>query len=196
MTSFRIERDSMGEMQVPAEAYYGAQTARAVENFPISTLRFGRSFIRALALVKLAAAKANSELGLLSEKKAEAHANAVAAASAQQVARGPLGLTDVAQMAQQHISDEVIITHIRTNGVVYHLSAAEIEYLKASGVSDAVVIEMQATANRVPRRRNASRRHRHLAIHIRLYWPSERRSSSSARPALQHGSFREALNGR
>jgi fumarate hydratase class II len=72
MTSFRIERDSMGEMQVPADAYYGAQTARAVENFPISKLRFGRSFIRALALIKLAAAKANSELGLLPEKKAEA----------------------------------------------------------------------------------------------------------------------------
>src|ERR1051326_2728152 len=72
MTTFRIERDSMGEMQVPADAYYGAQTARAVENFPISKLRFGRSFIRALALIKLAAARANSELGLLPENKAQA----------------------------------------------------------------------------------------------------------------------------
>jgi fumarate hydratase, class II len=72
MPDFRIERDSMGEMQVPADAYYGAQTARAVENFPISKLRFGRPFIRALALVKLAAAKANQELGLLAEGKAQA----------------------------------------------------------------------------------------------------------------------------
>ena len=47
MAEFRTERDSMGEMQVPADAYYGAQTARAVENFPISKSRFGRPFIRA-----------------------------------------------------------------------------------------------------------------------------------------------------
>ncbi|MCG0239780.1 MAG: aspartate ammonia-lyase, partial [Firmicutes bacterium] len=46
MSEYRIERDSMGEMRVPANAYYGAQTARAVENFPISGLRFPREFIR------------------------------------------------------------------------------------------------------------------------------------------------------
>jgi fumarate hydratase class II len=56
---FRIERDSMGEMRVPAGALYGAQTARAIENFPISGKRFPRSFIRALALIKSAAAKVN-----------------------------------------------------------------------------------------------------------------------------------------
>jgi fumarate hydratase class II len=55
---FRVERDSMGEFQVPADAYYGAQTMRAVENFPISNLRFPRSFI-------LAASQVNSDLGLL-----------------------------------------------------------------------------------------------------------------------------------
>jgi fumarate hydratase, class II len=83
MSDFRIERDSMGEMQVPAEAYYAAQTARAVENFPISKLRFGRPFIRALAMVKLAAAKANAELGLLPEDKAK-----VILAAAQEVVDG------------------------------------------------------------------------------------------------------------
>lgn len=67
---YRIERDSMGEMQVPADALYGASTARAVENFPISGLRFPRAFIRALGLIKLAAARTNAELGLLSEEKA------------------------------------------------------------------------------------------------------------------------------
>ncbi len=65
MAEFRIERDSMGEMQVPKDAYYGAQTARAVENFPISKLRFGRRFLRALGLIKAAAARANMEIGLL-----------------------------------------------------------------------------------------------------------------------------------
>src|SRR2546430_10745090 len=61
----RTERDSMGEMPVPADAYYGAQTARAVENFPISNLRFSRQFIRALGLIKKQAAITNNSLGLL-----------------------------------------------------------------------------------------------------------------------------------
>jgi fumarate hydratase class II len=56
---FRTERDTMGEMRVPADALYGAQTARAIENFPIAGRRFPRSFIRALGLVKSAAAKVN-----------------------------------------------------------------------------------------------------------------------------------------
>src|SRR2546428_2775841 len=71
-TDFRTEADSMGQMQVPADAYYGAQTARAVENFPISDLRFPREFIRALGLIKKHAAITNSELGLLDPKIAKA----------------------------------------------------------------------------------------------------------------------------
>jgi fumarate hydratase class II len=65
----RTERDSMGEMQVPADAYYAAQTARAVENFPISNLRFSRRFISALGLIKWAAAEINYGLGLIDEKR-------------------------------------------------------------------------------------------------------------------------------
>ena len=61
----RIERDSIGEMEVPADAYYGASTRRAQLNFPISDLRFPRSFIRALAFIKLAAARVNHGLGQL-----------------------------------------------------------------------------------------------------------------------------------
>ncbi len=61
----RIETDSMGEMRVPADSYYGAQTARAVENFPISSLRFPRTFIRALGLIKKHAAMANESLGMV-----------------------------------------------------------------------------------------------------------------------------------
>jgi len=75
---FRIERDSMGEMRVPANALYAAQTARAVENFPISGLRFPRSFIRALGLVKKHAAGSNAELGLLPQDLATAIENAAA----------------------------------------------------------------------------------------------------------------------
>ncbi|MEP0846953.1 MAG: class II fumarate hydratase [Phycisphaerae bacterium] len=66
----RIERDSMGEMQVPADAYYGASTQRAVLNFPVSNYRFDRQFIRALGLIKYAAAEANKSLGRLDGKLA------------------------------------------------------------------------------------------------------------------------------
>src|SRR5262245_24178907 len=62
---YRIERDSMGEVRVASEALYGAQTQRAVDNFAISGLRFPRSFIRALGLIKAAAAKVNGDLGEL-----------------------------------------------------------------------------------------------------------------------------------
>jgi fumarate hydratase class II len=69
---FRTEADSMGEMKVPADAYYGAQTARAVENFPISSLRFSREFIRALGLIKKHAAATNAGLGYVPAKIAKA----------------------------------------------------------------------------------------------------------------------------
>ena len=65
----RTEKDSMGEMRVPADAYYGAQTGRAVENFPISDLRFSRRFIAAMGLVKWSCAEINQKLGLFDEKR-------------------------------------------------------------------------------------------------------------------------------
>lgn len=71
MSNTRIEKDSMGEMEVPAQALYGATTQRAVLNFPISKLRFSKRFIGALGLIKYCAAKANAELGLLTRDKAE-----------------------------------------------------------------------------------------------------------------------------
>src|SRR6202051_686578 len=70
--SFRIERDSMGELQVPAEALWGAQTQRAVQNFPISGIPLPRAFIAALAPGERAAARANTRLGLLDAQIAQA----------------------------------------------------------------------------------------------------------------------------
>lgn len=70
MTDFRIERDSIGEVSIPANALYGAQTQRAIENFPISGIRFPRVFLRSLGLIKVAAAKINAETGLLDNEKA------------------------------------------------------------------------------------------------------------------------------
>jgi fumarate hydratase, class II len=81
----RTERDSMGEFDVPEDAYYGANTMRAVVNFPISDLRLPRGFIRALGLIKKAAAQTNAELGLLEPRLAEAVVRA-----AQDVADGAL----------------------------------------------------------------------------------------------------------
>ena len=68
----RIERDTMGELAVPADAYYGVQTARAIENFPISSMRMPRSVIRAMGLIKRAAAAVNYALGLLMQQPADA----------------------------------------------------------------------------------------------------------------------------
>ena len=82
-SSHRIERDALGEMTVPADALYGAQTQRAVENFPISGRRFGRRFIEALGRIKESAAETNAELGLLDGGVAGA-----IAAAAGEVARG------------------------------------------------------------------------------------------------------------
>src|ERR1700694_4781489 len=81
----RVERDSMGEMNVPADAYYGASTQRAVLNFPISDLRFPRAFIRALGQIKQAAAQVNEALGTVDSQIAEAIVRA-----AQEVVDGKL----------------------------------------------------------------------------------------------------------
>ena len=83
--STRIEKDSLGEMPVPESAYYGAQTARAARNFPISGQRFGRPFIQAIGLIKRAAAEVNQDLGLLEARVAGAIVQA-----AQEVVDGKL----------------------------------------------------------------------------------------------------------
>src|SRR2546423_12787414 len=81
----RLEKDSMGEMVVPESALFGASTQRAVLNFPISGYRFSRPFIRALGLIKWAAAQANHDLGLL-----DAHRAAFIVQAAEEVVEGKL----------------------------------------------------------------------------------------------------------
>jgi fumarate hydratase class II len=84
-TTTRVERDTMGEMEVPKDAYYGASTQRAVINFPVSGIRLPRRFLRAIGLIKSAAAQVNRDLGLLDAALADAIAQA-----AQEVADGRL----------------------------------------------------------------------------------------------------------
>src|SRR3954467_4280908 len=81
----RVEKDSMGEMSVPVSALYGASTQRAVLNFPVSGYRFSRPFIRALGLIKWAAAQANHDLGLL-----DAHRSSLIVQAAEEVVDGKL----------------------------------------------------------------------------------------------------------
>src|SRR5437879_2809804 len=95
---YRLDRDSMGEVKVPSSAYYGAETQRAVQNFPISGLRLPKEFIRAMALVKLSAARANMQLGLLDPKKAEA------------VEKKAREFDDVVKAGRTHLQDAVPIT--------------------------------------------------------------------------------------
>ncbi len=83
-----------------------------------------------------------------SEKKTEARV----AAAMNPPHGGPLGITDVVQMAQSHISDDVIISQIRSTGSVFHLSSNDTIWLKQQGVSDRLIQEMLASANRYPRR--------------------------------------------
>ena len=73
MSNTRIVQDSMGEISIPAEAHYGAQTQRAVENFPVSGLTLPPAFIHALGRVKQACAEANHHLGLLDDQRFSRH---------------------------------------------------------------------------------------------------------------------------
>jgi len=107
---FRIEKDSMGEMRVPSDALYGAQTQRAVENFPISNLRFPREFVRAMGLIKLAAARANMDLGLLDRTVGDAIVKA-----AQEVIDGELDRHFVLDIFQTGSGTS---TNMNTNEVI------------------------------------------------------------------------------
>jgi fumarate hydratase class II len=107
---FRVEKDSMGEMKVPADAYYGAQTGRAVENFPISDLRFPRGFIAAMGLIKWGCAEINFGLGLLDEKKEK-----LVKQAAQEVIEGKLDAQFVVDIFQTGSGTS---TNMNTNEVV------------------------------------------------------------------------------
>ena len=85
-------------------------------------------------------------IGNAEDKREKAHAAAVAATFA-----GPQHLQEIAGMAVNHISDDVIVSKVRSSGLIYRLSGSDITYLKTYGVSDAVIVEMNATATRYPR---------------------------------------------
>ena len=109
----RVERDSMGEMAVPTDALYGASTQRAVLNFPISGQRFPRGFIRALALIKLAAAETNNELGLLEPDVARAIAAAAAAvADGDHDAQFPIDIYQTGSGTSTNTNMNEVVAHL------------------------------------------------------------------------------------
>ncbi len=139
MPTSRIEKDSLGEVHVPADARYGAQTQRAKENFPISSLRFPRRFIEALGTVKRAAAHANNGLGLLDAAKALAIADA-----ADRVAQGQLDDEFVLDIFQTGSGTS---TNMNANEVIAHVAS---ESMKADhGVHPNDDVNMGQSSNDV-----------------------------------------------
>ena len=116
--TYRIEKDSMGELQVPADALWGAQTQRAVENFPISGLPMPRQFIAALGLVKWAAAGANSELGLLKSDIAVAIQRAsLSVSNGDHDAEFPIDVFQTGSGTSSNMNANEVISHLATKGL-------------------------------------------------------------------------------
>ena len=113
MSKFRIEHDSMGELQVPAEALYGAQTQRAIDNFPISGLHLPREFIRALGLIKAAAADVNLALGYLKRHQASAISKAaLAVANGEYDRQFPIDIFQTGSGTSTNMNANEVIAHL------------------------------------------------------------------------------------
>ncbi|MBT8092014.1 MAG: aspartate ammonia-lyase, partial [Gammaproteobacteria bacterium] len=113
--AFRIEKDSMGELEVPADALWGAQTQRAVNNFPISGIAMPRQFIAALGLVKWAAAGANAELALLETEIAVAiQKAALAVAAGDYDEHFPIDVFQTGSGTSSNMNANEVISHIAT----------------------------------------------------------------------------------
>jgi len=116
-SEYRMEKDSMGELKVPATALWGAQTQRAVQNFPISGLTMPAEFIRALGLIKEAAARANRELGLLDAERALA-----IEAAARKVSKGevneqfPIDVFQTGSGTSSNMNANEVIAHLANHG--------------------------------------------------------------------------------
>jgi len=112
-SEYRLERDSMGELKVPARALWGAQTQRAVDNFPVSGRPLPRAFIRALALIKQAAAQANAKLGLLEPALAQAIGSAAAqVASGTHDAQFPIDVFQTGSGTSSNMNANEVIAHL------------------------------------------------------------------------------------
>ncbi|HEY8845803.1 MAG TPA: class II fumarate hydratase [Candidatus Limnocylindrales bacterium] len=147
----RIERDSMGEIEVPADAFYGASTQRAVLNFPISGQRFPRPFIRALALIKEAAAETNADLGLLDADVAEAIATAAAeVAEGRYDAQFPIDIYQTGSGTSTNTNMNEVIAHLATQRLAAAGTSTTVhpndDVNKCQSSNDAIPTAMQLSA--------------------------------------------------
>jgi fumarate hydratase class II len=204
-----MEHDTMGEVRVPADALYGAQTQRAVENFPISRLRFSRPFIRALGLIKAAAAKVNGQLGALPADLAAAIETA-----AEQVARGDHDaqfVVDVFQtgsgtstnmnanevigrLANAHPYDHVNRSQ-SSNDVIptaIHIAAAELVHSQLLPAMDSLRLALDKKAREFDDVIKIARTHLQDAVPIRL---GQEFSGYARQVELSAGRVRTALDG-
>ena len=165
---YRIEKDSLGEMKVPADALFGAQTQRALENFPISGQRFDRRFIKALGIIKKAAALANADLGTVDRSVADAVARA-----ATEVAEGTWDAQFVLDVYQTGSGTS---TNMNANEVIAHRAS---EILGSAVHPNDHVNFAQSSNDVIP-----------TAIHVSARAALERELI----PALEH--LREALSGK
>jgi len=116
--SFRTERDSLGELKVPADALWGAQTQRAVDNFPISGRKMPPRFIASLALVKQAAARANVRLGLLDARIAAAiDAAAAEIAAGKHYAQFPIDVFQTGSGTSTNMNANEVIAHLASENL-------------------------------------------------------------------------------
>lgn len=116
--AYRTEKDSMGELQVPADALWGAQTQRAVDNFPISGLTMPPQFVSALGLVKWAAAGANSELGLMKSDIAVAiQKAALSVAEGKHDAHFPIDIFQTGSGTSSNMNANEVISHLATEAL-------------------------------------------------------------------------------
>ncbi len=122
MTEFRIEKDSMGELKVPVDALYGAQTQRAINNFPISGLTMPREFIKALGLIKAAAAEANNALAHMDDEVCEAvKAAALKVQSGEVDSHFPIDVFQTGSGTSSNMNCNEVISHLAsTNALFIH----------------------------------------------------------------------------
>jgi fumarate hydratase, class II len=117
-TGYRTERDSMGELQVPADALWGAQTQRAVQNFPVSGRPMPPGFVHALGLVKAAAAQVNADLGLLPKSRAAAiRRAALAVAAGEHDAQFPVDVFQTGSGTSSNMNANEVIATLATRAL-------------------------------------------------------------------------------
>ncbi|HEX7130695.1 MAG TPA: class II fumarate hydratase [Rhodanobacteraceae bacterium] len=146
MPNFRTERDSMGELKVPADALWGAQTQRAVENFPISGLTLPREFIRALGLIKASAAAANLKLGHLKRSQALAIGKAAQRVIAGELdAQFPIDIFQTGSGTSSNMNANEVIAHVATASNVKIHPNDHVNYGQSSNDVIPTAIQVSAT---------------------------------------------------